>query len=55
MARASDDFYPREEASSSPHVGACAFNSVFLSALVQVRTGLLLPVHMLQIFQDIRT
>ena len=35
VARASDDFYPREEASSSPHVGACAFNSVFLSALVQ--------------------
>ena len=35
MARASDDFYPREAASSHPHVGACAFNSVFLSALVQ--------------------
>ena len=35
MARASDDFYPKESASSHPHVAACAFNSVFLSALVQ--------------------
>ncbi|KAK9820373.1 hypothetical protein WJX72_009606 [[Myrmecia] bisecta] len=35
VARASDDFYPRDPASSHPHVGACAFNSMFLSALVQ--------------------
>ena len=35
VARASDDFYPRDEASSTPHIGACAFNSVFLGALVQ--------------------
>ena len=35
MVRASDDFYPRNEASSHPHVAACAFNSVFLGALAQ--------------------
>lgn len=35
VARASDDFYPRDNASSHPHVAACAFNSVFLAGLVQ--------------------
>ena len=35
VVRASDDFYPRNEASSHPHVAACAFNSVFLGALAQ--------------------
>ncbi len=35
MARASDDFYPRDPASSTPHVSACAFLSFFLSPLVQ--------------------
>eukprot|EP00955_Chlamydomonas_euryale_P097117 365053-Chlamydomonas_euryale.AAC.1 len=35
VARVSDDFYPREPASSSPHIAACAYNSVFMSALVQ--------------------
>lgn len=35
VARASDDFYPRDEASSHPHIAACAFNGLFLSALVQ--------------------
>lgn len=28
IARASDDFYPRDPASSQPHIAACAFNSV---------------------------
>lgn len=35
VARASDDFYPRDPASSTPHIAACAFNSLFLGALVQ--------------------
>jgi raffinose synthase len=35
VVRASDDFYPRNEASSHPHVAACAFNSVFIGALAQ--------------------
>lgn len=34
VARASDDFYPRDPASSHPHLAACAFNSLFLSPLV---------------------
>ena len=28
IARASDDFYPRDSASSHPHVAACAYNTV---------------------------
>jgi raffinose synthase len=35
IVRASDDFYPREEASSHPHIAACAYNSLFLSPLFQ--------------------
>jgi len=35
VARASDDFYPRDPASSTPHLAACAFNSLFMGALVQ--------------------
>lgn len=35
MARASDDFYPRDPASSHPHIAACAYNSLFLGALLQ--------------------
>ena len=35
VARASDDFYPRDPASSTPHISACAFLSLFLSPLVQ--------------------
>ena len=35
VARVSDDFYPRDPASSTPHIGACAYNSLFLGALVQ--------------------
>lgn len=35
IARASDDFYPRDPASSHPHIAACAFNGLFMSALVQ--------------------
>lgn len=33
VARASDDFYPSDAASHSPHIAACAFNGLFLSAL----------------------
>lgn len=35
LARASDDFYPRDPASSTPHIAACAYNSIFLAPLVQ--------------------
>ena len=35
VARASDDFYPRDPASSKPHIGACTFIGLFLSPLVQ--------------------
>ncbi|KXZ42609.1 hypothetical protein GPECTOR_130g570 [Gonium pectorale] len=35
VARASDDFYPRDPASSHPHIVACAYNSLFLGALLQ--------------------
>ena len=35
VVRASDDFYPREAASSTPHIAACAYNSLFLGALCQ--------------------
>jgi len=35
VARASDDFYPRDPASVTPHISACAFLSLFLSPLVQ--------------------
>jgi raffinose synthase len=35
VARASDDFYPRDPASSTPHLAACAYNSLFMGALVQ--------------------
>lgn len=34
IARASDDFYPREPASHTTHVAVCAYNSLFLGALV---------------------
>lgn len=35
VARVSDDYYPRDPASSTPHIGACAYNSLYLGALVQ--------------------
>lgn len=35
VARVSDDFYPRDPASSTPHIGACAYNTMYLGALVQ--------------------
>lgn len=35
VARVSDDFYPRDPASSSAHLAACIFNSLFMSVLVQ--------------------
>lgn len=31
----SDDYYPRDPASSTPHIGACAYNGLYLGALVQ--------------------
>lgn len=33
VARASDDFYPTDVASHTPHIAACAYNGFFLSAL----------------------
>jgi raffinose synthase len=35
VARASDDFYPSDYASHAPHLAACAYNGLFLSALAQ--------------------
>ena len=35
IARASDDFYPRDPASTTPHIANCAYNSLFLAPLVQ--------------------
>ncbi len=37
IARVSDDFYPRNSASSHPHIAACAFNGFFMSAILHVR------------------
>ena len=37
VARASDDFYPRDPTSSHPHLAACAYNTLFLSAILHVR------------------
>jgi raffinose synthase len=34
--RVSDDFYPRNPASSYPHIAACAYNGFFLSAIMHV-------------------
>jgi len=34
LVRASDDFYPRDPASSAGHLAACAHNSVFLSGVL---------------------
>eukprot|EP00803_Ostreobium_quekettii_P005322 evm.model.scf_2114.1 EVM.evm.TU.scf_2114.1 scf_2114:2316-14243(+) len=34
VARASDDFYPRDPSSTAPHIAASAYNSLFLSPLV---------------------
>ena len=34
VARASDDFYPREPHAGMPHITACAFNSVFMGPVV---------------------
>lgn len=34
VARASDDFYPRDPHSTTPHIAASAFNSIFLAPLV---------------------
>ena len=36
IARVSDDFYPRNSASSHPHIAACAFNGFFMSAILHV-------------------
>ncbi len=37
VVRVSDDFYPRNPASSHPHIAACAYNGLFLSAIAHVR------------------
>jgi raffinose synthase len=34
LVRASDDFYPRDPSSSGPHIGACAYNAVFLAGIL---------------------
>lgn len=35
VARASDDFYPRDRSSITPHIANCAYNALFMSPLVQ--------------------
>lgn len=35
VARVSDDFYPRDPASSNPHVAACSYNSMLMGVLIQ--------------------
>ena len=35
IARCSDDFYPLDPASHTSHVGVCAYNSLFMGALIQ--------------------
>ena len=35
VARVSDDFYPRDPASSSPHIAACSYNSLLMGVLIQ--------------------
>ena len=35
VARASDDFYPKDPASSKPHISTCTFIGLFLAPLVQ--------------------
>ena len=37
VVRVSDDFYPRNPSSSHPHIAACAYNGLFLSAIAHVR------------------
>lgn len=34
ITRASDDFYPREPASHTVHLGVCAYNSLFIGPLL---------------------
>lgn len=36
VGRVSDDFYPTDAASWTSHLGICAYNSLFMSPLVQV-------------------
>ena len=38
VARVSDDFYPTDAASWTSHLGICAYNSLFMSPLIQVQT-----------------
>lgn len=33
LARASDDFWPRDPNSAGPHLTACSFNSLFMAPL----------------------
>ena len=39
MARVSDDFYPTDAASWTSHIPICSYNSLFMGALIQVRTS----------------
>ena len=41
VVRVSDDFYPRNPSSSHPHIAACAYNGLFLSAIAHVSPSLL--------------
>ena len=36
VARCSDDFYPLDPASHTSHVAICAYNSIFMGAIIQV-------------------
>ena len=36
VARVSDDFYPLDSASWSTHIGVCAYNTLYMGALIQV-------------------
>ncbi|CAG9463651.1 unnamed protein product [Pedinophyceae sp. YPF-701] len=45
VARASDDFYPRVLPAGLPHVAACAFNSMYLGAIVQPDWDMFHSVH----------
>ena len=38
VARVSDDFYPTDAASWTSHIPICSYNSLFMGALIQVRT-----------------
>lgn len=45
VARASDDFYPRDPSSTTPHIAASAYNSLFLAPLVQPDWDMFQSIH----------